>query len=83
MAHWNHRVMKRKIDGEDVYAIHEVYYEMDDEDRILWTENDVAPCGETLEELKQELQRMLKATEKPVLDYDALAIKYAALRQEE
>lgn len=66
---WNHRVMKRVIHGETIYAIHEVFYE--DDGKLSWTENEVYPCGETLEELEECLERMRLALAKPVLNYDA------------
>lgn len=74
---WNHRVMRRthsfKSDGkeysEDCYEIHEVYY--DDNDNIEgFTEDAIAPCGETIEELREELQRMLDCLDEPLLIYE-------------
>lgn len=29
MAHWNYRVIKDVVDGEDHFAVHEVYYNDD------------------------------------------------------
>lgn len=73
---WNHRVMRKMDDtiGEPVYQIHEVFYftEEDGKGGVVagWTENGVAPFGETKKELKKELKRMLDSLDKPVLDYD-------------
>ncbi len=67
---WNHRLMRRfdEVSGEEVYQIHEVFYE---EGEVKgWTENGVAPIGETKKELKRELKRMLDSLDKPVLDYE-------------
>ena len=73
MGHWNHRVMKRANEhGETWYEIHEVFYDHgqgESEPRLSWTEEAIAPVGETLEELKTELERMLRACDAPVLDY--------------
>ena len=68
---WNHRVMKHeKADGgDDWYQIHEVYYNSKREPDG-WTKNGIAPGGSTLEELRDELIRMLEATEKEILDYE-------------
>ena len=67
---WNHRVMKHeKADGDDDwYQIHEVYYDSKREpDR--WTVDGIKPGGNTLEALRDELIKMLEATEKEILDY--------------
>jgi hypothetical protein len=68
---WNYRVMKKRIKGEDVFEIHEVYYHPDG--RIhTWSEDPVILYGETPEELKQDILRQSRALERPVLDYDTL-----------
>jgi hypothetical protein len=68
---WNHRVMKRvEFDGDDDwYQIHEVYYNSKQEPGS-WTKEGITPGGNTLEELRDELTRMLEATEKEILDYE-------------
>ena len=73
---WNHRVFRHvKIDnitGEKtvIYAIHETYYKSRDSDEVSgFTSEYVAPFGETLEELREELEMMLKACDKPILDF--------------
>lgn len=61
---WNYRVMS--LDGGKSFGIHEVYY--DDEDKPkAYTLNSVRAFGESIEELKIDISRMLKATEKPIL----------------
>jgi hypothetical protein len=67
--YWNHRVVKHNGPGGSVwYQIHEAYYnEGKPADSI--THDAIAPGGETIEELAEELRRMLKATEKPSLNY--------------
>lgn len=73
---WNHRVMRRVSPdtGLPFYQIHEVFYytEEDGTEGLVagWTENGVAPCGETKKELKKDLKRMLDSLDKPVLDYE-------------
>ena len=67
---WNHRVMKHeKADGgDDWYQIHEVYYDSKREPDS-WTADGISPGGNTLEDLRDELIRMLEATEKEILIY--------------
>ena len=59
--------MRKTVHDEVGYGIHEVYY---DDDGVVtnWTAGSVEPFGETVEELRKELVRMLAATNKPVLD---------------
>lgn len=71
---WNHRVMRKETETEVVYQIHEVFYasaEDADRDFVMgWTQDGVAPLGETEKKLKKELKRMLDSFDKPVLDYE-------------
>jgi hypothetical protein len=64
---WNYRLVHQVVNGEDVYAIHEAYY--DGEKPISITEESVNPQGETFEELKCDFVYYLKALELPVLEY--------------
>ena len=71
--HWNHRVISKQVPAdikgntETAYEIHEVYY---NEEGIptSCTVDGITAFGETVEELKETLERMLKATEKPILE---------------
>ena len=54
---WNYRVVHRVANGEDLYAIHEAYYE--DDKPISLTEEAVNPQGETLDELKDDFAQRL------------------------
>lgn len=72
MTYWNHRVM-RQYHGEDSFdAIYEVYY--DENDNVDgWTEEPVGPRHYVeIDEgsLLDQIERMIKATEKPILDYN-------------
>jgi len=69
MSGWNHRVMKRKDGDDDWYQIHEVYYDSKLEPNS-WTKEGIAPGGNTLEELRDELIRMIKSLDKEILEYD-------------
>lgn len=68
--YWNHRVMIRHHEDYDLttYGIREVYYDDDDGAITAWTVDDMDPHGETLEELRADLERMLACCDKPVLD---------------
>ena len=78
---WNYRVMRHKdvdSDGKvhETFAIHEVYYKDDLVQDVLvhsgdvgYTEKPVAPVAEDLDGLRVVLTEMLKALDKPALDY--------------
>ena len=74
MGHWNHRVVRRVYASpaykEVSYQIHEAYYGLDDGDKPSITTDPTWPSGETIEELREELQMMLLAIDNPVLDYE-------------
>lgn len=77
MSHFNHRVWKRTYkrlhDTETFYSIRETYYNEAGE-ICACTEHPAEAQGETLEELKENLGRMLRAVENSfgdvILDYD-------------
>ncbi len=70
--YWNHRVIKRLINGgtdhetTTLYIV-EVYYDDVDHHIIGWTEGSEV-FGESVDELRQSLHWMLDALDKPVLD---------------
>lgn len=66
---WNYRVIRRVVSGEEFFGIHTGWY---NDDKIIdgIGETPQCPGGNTVEELKEELQRFLDACEKPVLKYD-------------
>lgn len=64
---WNYRVVCRAEDDEFVYEIREVYY---NEDGSIegWTERGSTPAGNTIEELRSDLAKMVGAAfNKPAL----------------
>ncbi len=68
MSHWNYRVIRKYHEESDssTYHIHEVYY--DDENIIEgWTQSPVEPIGESLVELRNDIQYFSKAFQKPAL----------------
>ena len=71
MSSWNYRVVKSiyYIDEicEDEYSIHEVYY--DDNGNIsTWNHNIAKPFGVSEKTLKADLEAMLEAFNKPILE---------------
>lgn len=75
IGYWNHRVVRRVYDKgtlrEEIgYAVHEAFYGVEEGDKPLITTESNHPYGETLEELREDLLRMLKCLDNPVLDYD-------------
>ena len=68
MSYWNYRVIKTRCPDieEDNYQVFEVYY--DDHDEIeSWTAEPCTTAGESLAELRDDLQHQLEALENPVL----------------
>lgn len=67
MAHWNYRVLISVFDNEDIFQIHEVYYNNAGEINGHG-ENSVSIYSEEgLEGVKWQLDMMYKALEKPIL----------------
>ncbi len=66
---WNHRVMRFSNDSEEWFGVHEVYYHEDGRLRGYTTEA-VNVMGETVEELRAILERMLASLNKPILTAD-------------
>jgi len=60
---WNYRV----VQGQDGLRIYDVYYS-DAGEPIATNECPTYVCGETIEELKNQLTLMLEALHKPILD---------------
>ena len=68
LTHWNYRVIECNLDG---YEIREVYYHKDKP--LASTLKGIEPYGETIEELKKDLELIAKALDKPILkesDFD-------------
>lgn len=65
MSHWNYRIIEHDITEPDYMAVCEVYYAKDGKP-IGWC-NASAPCGESAEDIKAEIEMMKAALDKPVL----------------
>lgn len=74
---WNYRIMRHKHPREDYYAIHEVYYDVDDVSQKRMPRSctllPVDVMSETPEGVLEVLRMMLKDVEAPVLEYDEIA----------
>ncbi len=80
MGHWNHRVVRRvfpELPGAPVmYGIHEAFCDAkglvwaitEDPTRVITDGED----GDPVVSLRQNLERMMRALERPVLDYDKI-----------
>ena len=69
MSHWNYRVIRKHHLKPDsvTYHVHEVYYR-DDGGIDGWTQESVAPMGETAEELREDIRYFLHAFRRPILE---------------
>ena len=67
MSKWNHRVVKTKDGVDDWYSIHEVFYDKDGNVDGM-TKQPVSVGGNTIEELKWTLTKMLKSLDKDIID---------------
>jgi hypothetical protein len=78
---WNYRVLKQKSiygnsDGsfteEETFAIYEVYY--DDDGKVNGYGKEATVYGESVSEVRQVLEMMKEALDKPVIDVEFLGI---------
>jgi len=65
---WNFRIIRHIDNGSAWLAIHEVFYDKDDNPDSC-TQNPVRAVGEDKSEIKWYLDKMHEALEKPVIDY--------------
>ena len=74
MLSWNYRIVRKTSpDGASVYfEIHEVYYREGGTSIEAWSENPIAPSGESVEELKSSFELMAQAFQRPVLTIEEL-----------
>lgn len=68
MLGWNYRVIRKQVEIDYYqYEIHEVYYD-DNGEPESWTEESMKPFGESFLELQNDLNYMMKATQKLILE---------------
>ena len=66
---WNHRVVRIKDGngpGEDVLKFQEVHY--DEDTGVPVGHSDIFTIGDTIEEMRELAQRLLKACDHPIMD---------------
>jgi hypothetical protein len=68
---WNYRVIKRierhHHGNEPVYTINTVYYDNPGGQVTQWSDEPVWPVGETVDELRSDCEKLLRAFELPIL----------------
>lgn len=64
MAYWNNRVVREIECGEPVYVLAEVYYDNDEP----FGYRPAVLVAETIEEMQEIADRLLKAVSQPVLE---------------
>lgn len=71
---WSYRVVRRvwPRHQETTFAIHEAYSHADGRVHSL-SIDPIEPYAETLDELRDDMARMIAALNRPVLDYETLA----------
>jgi len=67
MSKWNHRVVKTKDGIDDWYAIHEVFYDEDGKVDGM-TKEPISVGGNSLEDLRWALTKMLESLDKDIID---------------
>ena len=73
---WDYRI----IEHDGAFTVHEVHYN-DKGDIISISEDPMGPSGETLEELKEDMEYFLQAFNRPVLRKEE--IEFAEMDDEE
>ena len=67
MSHWNHRVVKEKLeDGTEWFSVREVFYN-DDGSIYAYTEDPIDISGESVDGMRQSVTRILDCLNKDVL----------------
>ena len=67
---WNYRIVSEEAPDGEFYQLYEIYY--DDGKIIGMLESPSKPYGEDVEELRANLEQMLRAFERPILQMKAL-----------
>ena len=78
---WNNRIVKHKKDDAVWYSVHEVFYN-DNGGITFYTENPITIFGETVEEVKSQLEMITKDIEKHEV-IDASTVKFEDWHDEE
>lgn len=74
--YWNYRLVRRvaDINGYEIpfLSIMEVYYDATDDSIMGWVDKEVTPYGECIEDIKDDLDFISQACDRPILEYDDL-----------
>lgn len=71
MTTWRYQATHHTVNGEDVYEVREVYAGLATDGSLSWTEDAIAPVGETRQELVKCLEMMLADVKHwPVLEIE-------------
>lgn len=64
---WDYRIIYQKINEDELYSVHEVYY--DEEDRpVLYVKEPAKLLGGNIEQLREQWSLIAKSLEKPILE---------------
>jgi hypothetical protein len=68
MPYWNHRIVQKRdpLFDETYFEVHEAHYN-DDDELALITVEPITPYGMDIEQLKDTLENMRHACDKPIL----------------
>ena len=72
---WNYRVIKgkSKITNEEYYVIGEVYYDNNDNNKIIaYSDDFIIPSGESKEDLLSNIKLMEEAFNNPIINIEDL-----------
>lgn len=75
-GHWNYRMTVQTVDGEEVWAVRELYYR--DGAVEMWSQDPDHPQGETQAELHDDMVRYADAVNHPAFDLDTMTWRTAA-----
>ena len=67
---WNYRVVHRVSEGENIFAIHEAYYNREGKKAGSISKEPTWPQSDTLLALKEDFKQYQRAWKLPVLEYD-------------
>lgn len=68
IAYWNYRLVKKIIAEEEQVGVHEVYYNKNDIP-VYCSVNPRRVIGDNLSEAQHQVELMLRACKKPILDF--------------
>lgn len=80
MTHWNYRIVQKTHNESTYFGIYEVYY--DDDTIVSYSLEPIDPYGDTIEDLRGDIDLMLKAFNTPVLIWEELEKTHAQSNSE-